>query len=157
MRVGIGIDFHRFDADRPLILGGVIVPYARGLLGHSDADVLTHAVCDALLGAAGLEDIGVHFPDSDPQYRGVSSLRLLEQVMALLAEDQYRPVNVDCVVVAQEPTLAPHFSAMRRTLSPILELPHGQIGLKATTSEHMGMIGQGEGIAALAVCLIEKV
>jgi 2-C-methyl-D-erythritol 2,4-cyclodiphosphate synthase len=157
MRVGIGIDFHRFDADRPLILGGVTVPYDRGLLGHSDADVLAHAVCDALLGAAGLEDIGVHFPDSDPQYRGVSSLRLLEKVVALLAEDQYRPANIDCVVIAQEPRLAAHFPAMKQALSPILGLPHGQIGLKATTSEHMGMVGQGEGIAALAVCLIEKV
>jgi 2-C-methyl-D-erythritol 2,4-cyclodiphosphate synthase len=157
MRVGIGIDFHRFDADRPLILGGVTVPYDRGLLGHSDADVLAHAVCDALLGAAGLEDIGVHFPDSDPQYRGVSSLRLLEKVVALLAEDQYRPANIDCVVIAQEPRLAAHFPAMKQALSLILGLPHGQIGLKATTSEHMGMIGQGEGIAALVVCLIEKV
>ena len=157
MRVGIGIDFHRFAEDRPLILGGVAVPHKWGLLGHSDADVLTHAVCDALLGAAGLEDIGVHFPDSDPRYRDVSSLDLLKKVMTLLTENHYRPVNIDCAVVAQEPLLSPHFPAMRRTLSSILELSHEQIGLKATTSEYMGIVGRGEGIAALAVCLIEKV
>ena len=157
MRVGIGIDFHRFGVERPLRLGGVIIPYDRGLLGHSDADVLTHAVCDALLGAAGLGDIGMHFPDSDPRYRDISSLLLLERVMTLLAEHQYRPTNVDCTVVAQEPTLAPHFSAMKQTLSPILGLSQGRIGLKATTTERLGMIGQGEGIAALAVCLIERV
>ena len=157
MRVGIGIDFHRFGVDRPLCLGGVIVPYDRGLLGHSDADVLTHAVCDALLGAAGLGDIGVQFPDSDARYQDISSLLLLQQVMALLAEHRYRPMNVDCTVVAQEPVLAPHFLTMKQVLSPILGLSHGQIGLKATTTECLGVIGEGEGIAALAVCLIERV
>jgi 2-C-methyl-D-erythritol 2,4-cyclodiphosphate synthase len=156
VRIGIGVDFHRFVAGRPLVLGGVPIPHTQGLLGHSDADVLTHALCDALLGAAGLGDIGTHFPDSDPRYRDISSLHLLKTVMALLAEEQYCPVNIDCVIIAQEPGLAPHFSTMKETLSPILNLAQTQIGLKATTSEQMGPIGQGEGIAALAVCLIGK-
>ncbi len=155
-RVGIGIDFHRLEEGRALVLGGVKIQYHMGLLGHSDADVLTHALCDALLGAAGLGDIGVHFPDSDPRYREISSLELLKRVVGLVANAGYYPVNADCVIIAQEPKLAPYFPAMKEALSPIIELPPDYIGLKATTSEKMGPLGRGEGISALSVCLIER-
>lgn len=155
-RIGLGIDFHRLKEGRALILGGVKIQYHMGLLGHSDADVLTHALCDALLGAAGLGDIGVHFPDSDPRYRGISSLELLKRVVELVANAGYRTVNVDCVIIAQEPRLAPYFPAMKEAFSPIIELPPDYIGLKATTSEKMGPLGKGEGISALSVCLIER-
>ncbi len=155
IRVGLGIDFHRFTEGRPLVIGGVRVPYKKGLLGHSDADVLTHALCDALLGAAGRGDIGTHFPDTDPQYRGISSLKLLERVVAIVKKAGYRPVNVDCVVIAQAPKLTPHFPAIKDTLSPLVEIPPDRIGLKATTSEGMGALGRGEGIGALCTCLIE--
>ena len=155
-RVGLGIDFHRLEEGRTLVLGGVKIQYDMGLLGHSDADVLTHALCDALLGAAGLGDIGVHFPDSDPRYREISSLELLKRVVELVANAGYHPVNADCVIIAQEPKLAPYFPAMKEALSPIIELPPDYIGLKATTSEKMGPLGRGEGISALSVCLIER-
>ncbi|MGB2983681.1 MAG: 2-C-methyl-D-erythritol 2,4-cyclodiphosphate synthase [Candidatus Bipolaricaulia bacterium] len=154
-RVGLGIDFHRFTADRPLILGGVSVPHEQGLLGHSDADVLTHAICDALLGAAGLGDIGVHFPDSDEAYRGASSIGLLGEVMAKVRDAGLRSVNVDATVIAEEPKLTPHFAEMREILSRALGIEAGLVGLKATTSEGMGAVGRGEGIAAFAVALIE--
>lgn len=154
-RVGIGIDFHRLEEGRPLILGGVKVPYAKGLVGHSDADVLTHALCDALLGAAGLGDIGTHFPDTDEVYRGISSLTLLERVVGLLAKAGYRPINIDAVVIAEAPKLVPHFPAMQTNLAPILDLRSEAISLKATTSEGMGALGRSEGIGAMAVCLIE--
>lgn len=155
-RVGLGIDFHRLAPDRSLVLGGVAIPHAVGLLGHSDADVLTHAICDAVLGAAGLGDIGVHFPDTDAAYRGISSLRLLERVVQLLAEDGGRLLNIDATVVAQRPKLAPHFPKMREALSRTLGIPAAQVSLKATTSEGMGAIGREEGIGAMAVCLIER-
>jgi len=154
-RVGLGIDFHRFAEGRPLILGGLEIPDAPGLLGHSDADVLTHAICDSLLGAAGLGDIGVHFPDSDEAYRGISSILLLRRVVFLLAENGYSPVNVDATVIAERPKLIPHFSKMRPILAEALGIPEGMVSLKATTSEGMGAIGRGEGIGAFAVCLIE--
>ena len=154
-RVGLGIDFHRFAEGRPLILGGLEIPDAPGLLGHSDADVLTHAICDSLLGAAGLGDIGVHFPDSDEAYRGISSILLLRRVVFLLAENGYSPVNVDAMVIAERPRLVPHFSKMRPILAEALGIPEGMVSLKATTSEGMGAIGRGEGIGAFAVCLIE--
>jgi len=154
-RVGLGIDFHRFAEGRPLILGGLEIPDAPGLLGHSDADVLTHAICDALLGAAGLGDIGVHFPDSDEAYRGISSILLLRRVVFLLAENGYSPVNVDATVIAERPKLIPHFSKMRPILAEALGIPERMVSLKATTSEGMGALGRGEGIGALAVCLIE--
>ena len=153
-RVGIGYDVHRLAADRPLILGGVTIPFELGLLGHSDADVLTHAICDAFLGAAALGDIGIHFPDSDDRYRGISSLRLLEGVARLVREAGYAPANVDATVVAQRPKLAPHLPSMKEALGRVLDLPPDRIGLKATTSEGLGAIGRGEGIAAMAVCLI---
>ncbi len=152
---GLGIDFHRFAEGRPLVIGGVEIPHNKGLLGHSDADVLVHAICDALLGAAGLGDIGTHFPDTDPRYSGISSLRLLEQVMEMVREAGWRPVNVDCVLIAQSPKLGPHFPRMRDALSPLLAIPPDRIGLKATTPERMGALGREEGIAALCTCLIE--
>jgi len=155
-RVGMGIDFHRFAEGRPLIIGGVTIPHTSGLVGHSDADVLTHALCDALLGAAGLGDIGTHFPDTDEHYRGVSSLALLEEVLSLLSHDRWRPVNVDVTVIAQEPRLTPHFPAMKQILGKTLHLSQDRIGLKATTSEGMGAIGRAEGISAFCVALIER-
>jgi 2-C-methyl-D-erythritol 2,4-cyclodiphosphate synthase len=155
-RVGLGIDFHRLTGGRRLVLGGVDIPHERGLDGHSDADVLTHALCDALLGAAGLGDIGTHFPDTDERYRGISSLRLLEMVMEQLVAIGYRPVNVDATLIAQAPKLTPHFAEMRVRLGGPLRLPPDRIGLKATTSEGLGALGRGEGIAAWCVCLIER-
>ena len=154
-RVGIGYDVHRLATDRPLVLGGVTVPFELGLLGHSDADVLTHAICDALLGAAGLGDIGIHFPDSNERYRGISSLRLLEEVVRFVREAGYAPVNVDTTVVAERPKLTPHLPAMKEALGGVLGLSADRIGLKATTSEGLGALGRGDGIAAVAVCLIE--
>ncbi len=155
-RVGMGIDFHRFAAGRALVIGGVIIPHTRGLLGHSDADVLTHAICDALLGAAGLGDIGTHFPDTDERYRGISSLTLLEEVLSLLERDGWIPVNIDATLIAQEPKLTPHFSAMKESLGKTLHLLPESIGLKATTSEGMGAIGRAEGISAFCVALINR-
>ncbi len=155
-RVGLGIDFHRFAEGRPLVLGGVVVPSERGLLGHSDADVLIHAVCDALLGAAGLGDIGVHYPDTDERFRGISSLTLLEDVMRKIGAAGYCLGNVDITVIAERPKLARHFTAMRGRLAPILGIAEDRVGLKATTSETMGALGRGEGMAAWAVCLIRK-
>ena len=154
-RVGIGIDFHRLQEGRELILGGVRVPYDKGLAGHSDADVLTHALCDALLGAAALGDIGTHFPDDDDAYRGISSLTLLERVVDLLTQAGFQPQNVDAVIIAETPKLTGHFSAMRAQLAPVLHLSADHIGLKATTSEGMGALGRSEGIGAMCVCLIE--
>lgn len=157
MRVGMGYDAHRLVAGRPLILGGVAIPHPLGLLGHSDADVLSHAVGDALLGAVGAGDLGRHFPDKDPAYKDISSLILLERIMALVRERGYRPVNVDATVVCQAPLLAPHFPAMIGKLAPVLGLAPEDINLKATTTEQMGFAGKGEGIAAYAVVLVEKV
>ncbi len=155
-RVGLGIDFHRFGLDRPLVLGGVSVPHDRGLLGHSDADVLTHAICDALLGAAGLGDIGTHFPDTDETYRGISSLRLLCDVARKIEAAGFRSVNIDATVIAERPKLTPHFAEMRDRLSEVLGIDRELVGLKATTSEGMGALGREEGIGAIAVCLIGR-
>jgi 2-C-methyl-D-erythritol 2,4-cyclodiphosphate synthase len=154
-RVGTGYDVHRLVPDRPLILGGVEVPYELGLLGHSDADVLTHAICDALLGAAALGDIGAHFPDSDERYRGISSLKLLGEVVRLVGQAGYTAVNVDATVIAERPKLAPYLDAMRGALGEVLDLTVDRIGLKATTTEGLGPFGRGEGIAAMAVVLID--
>jgi 2-C-methyl-D-erythritol 2,4-cyclodiphosphate synthase len=155
VRVGIGIDFHRLVEGRPLILGGEAIPHEKGLLGHSDADVLTHAVCDALLGAAGLGDIGVHFPDTDPAYRGISSLKLLADVRAKLEAAGYRAGNVDATVIVERPKLASYFPAMRRRLAEVLGIDPSRVNVKATTSEGMGAVGRGEGIAVWAVAVIE--
>lgn len=155
MRVGIGYDVHRLVAERLLVLGGVIIPHERGLWGHSDADVLAHAVADALLGAAALGDIGQHFPDSDPAYRNISSLLLLEQVADKLSQAGYRIVNVDSVLIAQQPKLAPFIPAMRANLAASLGIKAAAVGVKATTTECLGFCGREEGIAAQAVALIE--
>ncbi|MBQ3081119.1 MAG: 2-C-methyl-D-erythritol 2,4-cyclodiphosphate synthase [Clostridia bacterium] len=156
MRIGHGYDVHALTEGRDLIMGGVNIPYEKGLLGHSDADVLTHAVCDALLGAAALGDIGYHFPDKDPAYKGISSIKLLSFVGALLKENGYTVVNIDSTVIAQAPKLAPHIAAMRGNMADALGIDAGAVSVKATTEEHLGFTGKGEGIAAHAVCLIEK-
>jgi len=141
---------------RPLILGGVEIPFAKGLVGHSDADVLVHAICDALLGAASLGDIGTHFPPSDEKYRGVSSLRLLAQTVTLLEKEGYRINNIDATLVAQTPRLNPFFDRMRETLVPILKISPRQLSLKAKTAEGLGSIGQNQGIMAFAVALLSR-
>ncbi len=155
MRIGHGYDVHRLTEERKLILGGVDIPHTTGLLGHSDADVLTHAVMDALLGAAALGDIGKLFPDSDSAYAGADSLRLAEQVAKLLAQNGYRIVNVDATVIAQAPKLAPHISEMRHNLARALGIDPGAVSVKATTEEGLGFSGERLGIAAHAVCLID--
>lgn len=155
VRIGHGYDVHRLVEGRPLILGGVDVPYEKGLLGHSDADVLTHAVMDALLGAAALGDIGRHFPDSDEAYRGADSLRLAAHVADLLKANGYHIVNVDATLIAQRPKIAPFIEQMRANLATALGIEVGQINVKATTEEHLGFTGEGLGMASHAVCLIE--
>ena len=154
LRIGHGYDVHRLVEGRDLILGGVSVPFARGLLGHSDADVLAHAVMDALLGAAALGDIGGMFPDSDERWRGADSLRLLEQVTARLAENGWAIGNVDATVLAQAPKLAPHIPEMRRRLAAVMGIDVTQVSVKATTEEHLGFTGAGEGMACHAVALL---
>ncbi|MCI6908626.1 MAG: 2-C-methyl-D-erythritol 2,4-cyclodiphosphate synthase [Eubacteriales bacterium] len=154
MRIGHGYDVHRLTEDRPLVLGGVTIPSEYGLLGHSDADVLTHAVMDALLGAAGLPDIGQQFPDRDPAYAGISSLLLLARVMELIESAGYVVVNVDATVLAQKPRLAPHIPAMKDALASVLGTR--AVNVKATTEEGLGFTGQGLGIAAHAVALLEE-
>jgi 2-C-methyl-D-erythritol 2,4-cyclodiphosphate synthase len=156
MRIGHGFDVHRLVADRPLVLGGVSVPWPLGLLGHSDADVLLHAVCDAMLGALGLGDIGKHFPDSDPAYRGIDSTRLLAHVVVLAAERGWRVGNLDATVVAQQPKLAPFIPAMVMRIAELCRVETGRINVKATTTEQLGFTGRGEGIAAHAVALVER-
>ena len=156
MRIGHGYDVHRLVPGRALILGGVRLDYPLGLDGHSDADVLTHAVMDALLGAAGLGDIGRHFPDNDPTYRGIDSQILLSKVRELLAAKGFRIGNLDVTVIAQAPKLAPHLAAMEQTLAATLEIDPARINVKATTEEHLGYTGRGEGIACHAVCLLEE-
>jgi 2-C-methyl-D-erythritol 2,4-cyclodiphosphate synthase len=156
MRIGLGYDAHRLAAGRPLILGGVEIPYEKGLSGHSDADVLSHAVGDALLGAVGAGDLGTHFPDRDPAYKGISSLVLLARIMEVVRERGFQPVNVDATIVAQEPRLAPHIPAMQANLAPILGLTPADVNVKATSTEHMGFAGRGEGMAAYAVVLVTK-
>lgn len=156
MRIGHGYDVHRLVPDRRLILGGVDIPYEKGLLGHSDADVLTHALMDALLGAAALGDIGKLFPDNDDRFLGADSIQLLREVCRVLGEKDYRICNVDCTVLAQRPKLAPHIPAMREKLSAAMGLPLDCVSVKATTEEGLGFTGEGLGIAAHAVALIEK-
>lgn len=156
MRIGHGYDVHRLAEGRRLILGGVDIPWEKGLLGHSDADVLTHAVMDALLGAAGLGDIGRHFPDTDPAYAGADSLKLLEHVVGLLRERGFAVGNVDATILAQRPKLAPHIPRMRDNLARVMGIDPGQVNVKATTEEGLGFTGSGEGMAAHGVALIEK-
>lgn len=156
MRIGHGYDVHRLAQGRRLILGGVEIPFEKGLLGHSDADVLAHAVMDALLGAAALGDIGKLFPDSDPAYEGADSLALLRRVAEALDENGYKIGNVDATVLAQRPRLAPHIPLMRERLAAAMGVPAGRVSVKATTEEGLGFTGAGEGIAAHAVAIIEE-
>ncbi|MDA1117622.1 MAG: 2-C-methyl-D-erythritol 2,4-cyclodiphosphate synthase [Proteobacteria bacterium] len=156
MRIGQGFDVHALVAGRKLVIGGVQIPFHLGLEGHSDADVLLHAICDALLGAAGLGDIGRHYPDSDAQFSAIDSRRLLRDVAAKLAAGKWRVVNVDATVVAQAPRMAPHFEAMTANIAADLAIASGAVNLKATTTEGLGFTGRGEGIAATAVALIEE-
>lgn len=156
MRVGLGYDVHKLVEGRDLILGGVQIPYEKGLLGHSDADVLVHAIMDALLGAAALGDLGKHFPDTDPQYKGISSIALLEHVGHLLEESDYVIENIDATIIAQRPKMAPHIAAMRENVAEALGISVEQINIKATTEEGLGFTGTGEGISSQAICALKK-
>lgn len=156
IRIGTGYDVHRLQEGLELWIGGVKIEHTHGLLGHSDADVLLHAICDAMLGAAALGDIGKHFPDTDPQYKGFSSIKLLKHVGELLGKHGYTVSNIDSTVVAQRPKLSPHISQMRQTIAETLGINFDQVSVKATTTEHLGFEGNEEGISAQAVALIEK-
>ncbi len=156
MRIGMGYDVHRLVEDRKLVLGGVEIPYEKGLLGHSDADVLLHAVMDALLGAAALGDIGKHFPDSDPAYKGISSIVLLKHVGELLQTKGWKIGNIDATVIAQRPKLAPYIMNMRENIAEALYIEIDQINVKATTEEGLGFTGEGLGMEANAICIVEK-
>lgn len=153
----MGIDVHAFGPGDHLMIAGVRVPHGRGVLAHSDGDVAIHALCDALLGTAGLGDIGQHFPDTDPQWRGVASCEFLRQIVGMLTARGYEPVNVDITIVAQQPKIGPHREAMRHSLAELLGLDAEAVNVKATTTEQLGLIGRGEGIAALAVVLVDSI
>jgi len=155
-RIGFGFDVHQLTAGRKLILGGVVIPFEKGLLGHSDADVLLHAICDALLGAAALGDIGKHFPDTDPLYKGISSITLLKHVIELLKQHGYEIGNIDVTVVLERPKIAPYVDSMKKNISESLGIRENQISIKATTNEGMGFIGVGEGAVAYAVATINS-
>ncbi|MGG7190549.1 2-C-methyl-D-erythritol 2,4-cyclodiphosphate synthase [Clostridium paraputrificum] len=156
MRIGLGYDVHKLVADRKLILGGVEIPYEYGLLGHSDADVLLHAIMDSLLGASALGDIGKHFPDTDPKYKGISSIALLKEVGKLLYENGYKISNIDSTIIAQKPKMAPHIQLMRKNISNALNIDIDQINVKATTEEGLGFTGEGLGISSQSICLLYK-
>jgi 2-C-methyl-D-erythritol 2,4-cyclodiphosphate synthase len=155
--VGIGYDVHRLIDGRKLVLGGIEIPHDRGLDGHSDADVLTHAIADALLGAAGEKDIGHHFPNTDPSIKGIDSQEILRRVQAILTARQLAIVNIDCSLIAEAPKVGPHLQAMKARLSETLQIPPQRIGVKATTNEGLGFIGRGEGIAAMAVAIVQQI
>ena len=155
-RIGFGFDAHRFEEGRKLIIGGVEIPHEKGLSGHSDADVLTHAICDALLGALGLGDIGSHFPDSDPKWKDVSSFLLLEETLAKMHEAKYEILNIDSTIVCEKPRITPHINAIKEKLSGVTGLGPGSLGIKATTTDGMGFTGRREGIAAYAVLIIKS-
>ena len=154
-RVGNGFDVHGFEKGRKLILGGVEIPHESGLAGHSDADVLLHAVCDAVLGSLGEKDIGTHFPDTDPQFKDISSISLLEETSRILKSKDYEIVNIDSVIICQQPRLAPYIDLMKINISKVLGISEDQVGVKATTTEHLGFTGREEGIAATAIVLIK--
>ncbi len=156
IRIGFGFDVHRLVEGRPLWLGGVLIDSPKGLLGHSDADVLIHAICDALLGAASMRDIGYHFPDTSPEFRGISSKELLRRTVSLISEKGYRVGNVDATVCLEQPKLSPRIPEMIAALAPLLKVSPSDVSVKATTTERLGYTGRGEGIAAYAVALIEK-
>jgi 2-C-methyl-D-erythritol 2,4-cyclodiphosphate synthase len=155
IQCGIGYDVHRLAEGRKLILGGVEIPHSHGLDGHSDADVLSHAIADALLGAIGAGDIGQHFPNTDESIRGISSIEILKRVAELLAKTNARVVNVDATIIAEEPKIAPHIGAMRKTIADAISVAEAKVSIKATTNERLGAIGRGEGIAAMAVANVE--
>jgi 2-C-methyl-D-erythritol 2,4-cyclodiphosphate synthase len=155
-RSGIGYDLHRLAAGRKLVLGGIEVPFEKGSVGHSDGDALSHAICDALLGAAGLGDIGTHFPDTDPRWKDAQSLRFLEHVRGLLAEQRLRIMHLDAIVITERPKLGPHFSAMREALARALGIETSRINLKAKTNEGVGAVGRGEAIAAQAIATVDS-
>lgn len=157
MRIGMGYDVHRLTEDRKLIIGGVEIPFEKGLLGHSDADVLLHAIMDALLGGAALGDIGKHFPDTDSQYKGISSMKLLEKVGILLEEKRYVIGNIDTTIIAQMPKMRPYIDRMRENIANALKIEIDQVNVKATTEEGMGFTGLGQGISAQAICILEEV
>ena len=154
MRIGIGYDIHRLVEGRKLILGGIEIPFEKGLLGHSDSDVLTHAICDALLGAAALGDIGSHFPDTDPRFKGASSLDMLAHVVELLAEHGYRIANIDSTIITEKPKLAPYIPTIRQQLASVLGVEVGQVSVKAKTNEKLESVGRGEAMIAQAIALI---
>ena len=156
IRCGIGYDAHRLAEDRQLILGGIAIAHPRGLEGHSDADVLAHAIADAMLGAIGAGDIGQHFPNTDESIRGISSIEILKRVTALLAEEKARVVNVDATVIAEAPKIAPHISAMRKKIAQAIDTDKAHVSIKATTNEKLGALGRGEGIAAMAIATVEQ-
>ena len=156
MRIGMGYDVHKLVEDRDLILGGVKIPYSLGLLGHSDADVLLHAIMDSLLGAAALGDIGKHYPDSDHRYKGISSIELLKHVGSLLKENNWLIENIDSTIIAQKPKMAPHIENMRKNISEALNINIDQINVKATTEEGLGFTGEGKGISSQSICLLTK-
>lgn len=156
MRIGQGYDVHKLVENRDLILGGINIPYEFGLLGHSDADVLVHAIMDALLGASGLGDIGKHFPDTDPKYKGISSIKLLEHVGVLLEENNYKINNIDSTIIAQKPKMSPHIQTMRVNIAKALNIDIDQINVKATTEEGLGFTGEGLGISSQAITLLIK-
>ncbi|MEA4815709.1 MAG: 2-C-methyl-D-erythritol 2,4-cyclodiphosphate synthase [Lachnospiraceae bacterium] len=156
MRIGNGYDVHRLVPDRPLILGGVDIPYEMGLLGHSDADVLLHAIADSVLGAAGLGDIGRHFPDTDEKYKGMFSLKLLNEVVEMVSSKGYNVINIDAVVIAEKPKLSPYIEAMCENIAKACNLPASFVNVKATTEEGLGFTGRKEGISAWAVCCIDN-
>ncbi len=155
-RTGIGFDAHRFSSETKLILGGVEIPFEFGLEGHSDADVLTHAICDAMLGAVGERDIGTHFPDNELEYRGISSLALLKDILILVGSKGYRVENIDTVIVCEKPRLQPYISQIKRSIATAIKIPEDALGVKATTTDSMGFTGRGEGVAAYAVALLKK-
>lgn len=154
MRIGMGYDVHKLVENRELVIGGVTIPYEKGLLGHSDADVLLHAVMDALLGAAALGDIGKHFPDTDPQYKGISSIKLLQKVGSLLEEHCFLIENIDATIIAQAPKMRPYIDEMQKNIADALGIETSQVNVKATTEEGLGFTGQGEGISSQAVCML---
>ena len=156
-KVGIGFDSHRFSKNRKLIIGGIEIDYEFGLEGHSDADVLIHAICDALLGALGESDIGTHFPDTNPEYKNISSLKLLEEVGKMVSDKNYSIGNIDCVIICELPKLSPYIADMKEKISDVLKISKQNVGIKATTNEKMGHIGQGEGIAVHAISLVNKI
>ena len=157
MRIGQAVDIHALSQGRDLILGGVKIPHTQGLLGHSDADVLVHAIMESILGALALGDLGKHFPDTDPKYKGISSMKLLEHVFKLMSEKGYKIGNIDATILAEKPKMAPHILKMRENIAAILQCDIDQISIKATRGEKLGFVGQEEGIVSMAVCLLEEI